>query len=259
MDKILGIDVGATGTKGGIVDLEKGDLVSERIKYKTPDSKKPDEMIEVINQIVKDCDWKGKPVGIGFPAIIKDKRSWSASNIHKSWIDYPIEKSISDKIKCPVYIINDADAAGLAEMQYGRGRGQKGTCLLLTLGTGIGSALFINGILVPNTEFGQLYYKDSVTEHYASNSARKKYDMDWEAYGKELNKVLLHINFLFSPNLIILGGGISKKLEFYEKYLSPKMNIAAAEKYNNAGIIGAALSYYIYAGKTSSKSEKAVL
>jgi len=258
MEQILGIDVGATGTKGGIVDLEKGDLVSERIKFKTPDSKKPDEMIEVINDIVNELNWEGKPIGLGFPAIIKDKKSWSASNIHKSWIGYPIEETIAKRTKSPVFCINDADAAGLAEMQYGIGRGQKGTCILLTLGTGIGSALFINGVLVPNTEFGQLYYKDKVTEYYASNSARKNFEMDWETYGKELNKVLLHIDFIFSPNLMILGGGISKKLDSYEEFLSKKMNIVAAEKLNNAGIIGAALAYYIYAGK-SSKSEKAVL
>lgn len=247
MNVILGIDVGATGTKGGLVDLDKGDLISEKIKIKTPDSKKPDDMIAVVKEIVNTFEWKGEPVGLGFPAIIKNGTAWSASNIHKSWIGYKVESEISKAIKCPVCAINDADAAGLAEMEYGVGKGKMGTVMLLTLGTGIGSALFINGMLVPNTEFGQLKYRDSVTEHYASNSARKKYEMDWKTFGNELNSVLEYIHFIFSPNLIIIGGGISKKLELYESFLSDKMNIVAAEKYNNAGIIGAALAYNKFA------------
>lgn len=249
MKKILGIDVGGTGIKGAIVDVDTGRLLSERIKYKTPDSKKPKEMIEVIRELVKDFDWKGKPVGIGFPAIIKNGRAWSASNIDDSWISYPVEKEISEKISCPVYVLNDADAAGLAEIQFGAGKGKKGTVILLTVGTGIGSALFINGQLVPNTEFGQLKYKDSITERYASNKARKEKALSWEEFGKELNEVLEYIDFIFSPHLIILGGGISKKLDLYKSYISKKIALVPAQSLNSAGSIGAALAYSRFAPK----------
>jgi len=243
---ILGIDVGGTGIKGGIVDLEKGELISERLKYRTPESKKPGEMIEVIQDIVDQLDWKSKPIGIGFPAIVKNNISYSASNIHDDWINYPIQDSISEKVQCPVYVINDADAAGLAEMAYGKGKDQIGTVLLLTLGTGIGSALFTDGVLVPNTEFGHLFYRDGIAEHYASNNARKIKELSWEDYGKELNNYLKHIQFIFSPNMILLGGGISKRIEFYENYLSKDLIVFPAEKLNNAGIIGAALAFSKY-------------
>ena len=250
MSKILGIDVGATGTKGAIVDLSKGELSSEKIKIKTPDSKTPADMIDVMKELVRIHDWKGKPVGIGFPAIIKDKHSWSASNIDDSWIGYPIHDNLEKELGCPVYIVNDADAAGIAEMKYGTGVGNnKGTVILLTLGTGIGSALFLNGQLLPNTEFGQLKFRNGITENYASNSARKKFDLNWEEFGKELNEVLEYIHFIFSPNLIILGGGISKKLELYQEYISPKIKLVPAQHLNNAGIIGAALAFDIYSSK----------
>ena len=249
MKKVLGIDVGATGTKGAIVDLEKGILVSERVKYKTPDSKKPADMIKVIKQFIDEFDWEGKPVGVGFPAIIKDGKSWSASNIDDSWISFPVKQELKKALKCPVYIINDADAAGIAEMKFGQGKSVKGTVILLTLGTGIGSALFIDGKLVPNTEFGNLHYKDSITEHYASNSARKNKELSWEEFGQELNEVLEHINFIFSPNLLILGGGISKRLELYDEFISDKINLVPAKNLNNAGIIGAAMAYNIYSSK----------
>jgi len=248
MNAILGIDVGATGTKGAVVDPKTGKLLTEKIKIRTPDSKKPDDMIAVMNELVDAFEWKGKPVGIGFPAIIKDDRSWSASNIHKSWIGFRVREKISKALGCPVYVINDADAAGMAEIHFGQGKGKSGTVLLLTLGTGIGSALFINGILVPNTEFGQLYYKNSITEHYASNSARKNKELSWEAFGKELNGVLEYIDFIFSPDLIILGGGISKKMENYEEHISDKINIVPAHNLNNAGIIGAAMAYARFVG-----------
>ncbi len=249
MEKILGIDVGATGTKGGIVDLKKGDLISEKIKLRTPDSKKPGDMIEVINQLVQAFEWEGKPVGMGFPTIIKDNKCWSASNIDESWIGFEIKREIELAANCPVYVINDADAAGLAEMKYGKGYKQKGTVILLTLGTGIGSALFINGKLVPNTEFGQLKFRDGVTENFASNSARLAKNMSWEKFGNELNEVLKYIDFIFSPQMIILGGGISKNMDMYQQYFDKELNVYPAEKFNNAGIIGAALAYKKYTKK----------
>jgi len=246
MDQILGIDVGATGIKGAVVDLEKGTLVTERFKLPTPESGLPDDMIDVIYEIIEHFDWQGKNVGFGFPAIIKNNKVCSASNIDKSWIGYKIKKQIESRTQCPCVIINDADAAGLAELHYGKGKDVKGTMILLTLGTGIGSAIFNDGVLLPNTELGHLKYKDSIAEKYAANSARKLKGLKWDEYGKELNEFLEHVDFIFSPNLILLGGGISKKFKNFSEYISPDLNVSPAEKFNNAGIIGAALAFEIY-------------
>lgn len=241
MDKMLGLDVGGTGIKGAIVDLKKGKVISDRIKIATPKSKKPAEMIEVVKEIVNQFDWKGKAIGTGFPAVIKDGKSWTASNIDDDWIGFPVKKSLEKALGTKVSILNDADAAGLAEMKFGKGVGVDGTVILLTLGTGIGSAVFRDRKLLPNTEFGHLFYKDSIAEKHASNSARKKYDLNWEEYGKELNRFLEHVQFIFSPDLLILGGGISKKFDEYKKYFNKDINVAPAAKLNNAGIIGAAI------------------
>lgn len=243
MSLILGIDVGATGIKGAVVDIKKGILTTERFKLLTPKSGKPAEMIKVINEIVKHFDWKGKPIGLGFPAIIKNNKALSASNIHKSWIGFNIKEHVEEITQCPVEVINDADAAGIAEMKFGRGKHVDGTVILLTLGTGIGSAVFLNGELLPNTEFGHLKFKKGIAENYASNSARKLNDLTWEEFGKELNTLLEHIDFVFSPNLILLGGGVSKKFDYYSKYFSDTLDVEPAMTYNNAGIIGAAMAY----------------
>lgn len=246
MSLILGIDVGATGIKGAVVDVKQGVLTTERFKKLTPKSGKPAEMIKVINDVVKHFKWKDKPIGIGFPAIIKNNKACSAANIHKSWIGFNIKKQVELITNCPVAVINDADAAGIAEMKFGKGRKVDGTVILLTLGTGIGSAVFINGLLVPNTEFGHLKFKKGIAENYASNSARKINDLSWEEFGDELNAFLKHLNLIFSPNLILLGGGVSKKFDLYSNYILDTLNVAPAETYNNAGIIGAAMAYKLY-------------
>lgn len=246
MSLILGIDVGATGIKGAVVDVKQGVLISERFKLLTPKSGRPTEMIKVINEIVKHFKWKGKPIGLGFPAIIKNNRACSAANIHKSWIGFNIKKQVEEATHCPVAVINDADAAGIAEMKFGRGKKVNGTVILLTLGTGIGSAVFLNGALLPNTEFGHLKFKKGIAENYASNSARKIKDLEWKEFGEELNDFLKHIDFIFSPNLILIGGGVSKKFDCYSKYILKSLNVMPAETYNNAGIIGAAMAYKLY-------------
>jgi len=150
-------------------------------------------------------------------------------------------KLFSTTTKCDCLIVNDADAAGIAEMEFGKGKDQLGTILLLTLGTGIGSALFRDGQLIPNTELGHLKYKDSIAEEYASNGARKRRDLSWSEFGDELNSYLTHVNFILNPDLIILGGGISKKYEKYASSISPKLNVITALNLNDAGIIGAAM------------------
>ena len=247
MATILGIDVGGTGIKGALVDVKTGELVSEKLRVPTPESGKPKEMLKVITDIVQHFNWKSKPIGIGFPAIMKDGVAYSASNIHDDWIGFDIKGTIEKKTKCPVVIINDADAAGIAELKFGKAKGAKGTVLLLTLGTGIGSALFTNGVLVPNTEFGHLYFRDGIAEQFASNAARKKKELTWEKYGKELNNFLKHVDFIFSPDLILLGGGISKRYHFYEEFISDTLHVEPAKNFNNAGIIGAAMAYKEFA------------
>ena len=243
MKEILGIDVGATGIKGAIVDINKGELITERIKYPTPKPATPHAMTGVMKQIIADFNWKGKPVGMGFPAIIKEGVALSASNIDDTWLNFPIVGFLNKKLKCPVNVINDADAAGLAEKQFGGGSQKNGLVILLTLGTGIGSALFYDGTLIPNTELGHLKYKDSIAEKYASNSARELKELNYKTWGKELNKVLNHIEFILSPNHFIIGGGISKKFEKYAEYLKTDATIEPAKMLNNAGIVGAAMAY----------------
>jgi polyphosphate glucokinase len=200
-------------------------------------------MANTVKEICQHFDWKNKPLGIGFPAVIKNNICHTAANIDKSWIGTDIYELFNSKTKCDCTIMNDADAAGIAEMTYGKGKKlSQGIVILLTLGTGIGSALFMNGVLVPNTELGHLKFKDTIAERYASNSARKKKNLSWEEYGKALNNFLLHVDFLFSPDLIILGGGISKQFKEYTQYFSKKINVVPAQNQNNAGIIGAAMA-----------------
>ncbi|MFT6337011.1 MAG: polyphosphate glucokinase [Saprospiraceae bacterium] len=242
MKEILGIDVGATGIKGAIVNIEEGVLITERIKYPTPKPATPQAMTEVMKKLIEDHNWKGKPIGMGFPAIIKDGVAHSASNIDDSWLDFPIIGFLNKKLKSPINVINDADAAGLAEQKFGGGSEKEGLVVLLTLGTGIGSAIFNDGILIPNTELGHLKWKDSVVEKYVSNNARETNDLSFKVWGKELNKVLNHLEFVLSPDHFIIGGGISKKFHKYEEFLDCIASVEPAKMLNNAGIIGAAMA-----------------
>lgn len=237
----LAIDVGATGIKGALVNIEDGTLLSERIKYATPKPAYPEGVAQVMNQIIADLEWKEGDIGIGFPAIVKNNICLTASNIEDSWINTDIAKIVKKQTGFNSHSINDADAAGIAEMTFGKGKGEKGTVIMLTLGTGIGSGVFKDGILLPNFELGRMTYREGVAEHYASNSTRKSQDMDWETYGKELNDLLLYMNRIFSPDKIIIGGGISKKYAKYSKYFSPELSVIDATLQNNAGIIGAAM------------------
>lgn len=240
--KVLGIDIGGSGIKGAIVDTEKGEMITERIRLETPKPATPDAMAKTMKELVKQIGWKDGIIGVGFPAIISNGTAKSAANIDKSWIDTSVSDTFKEVTNCPVIAVNDADAAGIAAMQFGAGKGQEGVTLLLTIGSGIGSAMFIDGELVPNTELGHVFLEGMIAEHYASNNARKKFDLSWEEWGKRFNHYLTHINRLFSPDLVLLGGGISKKYEKYGKYLSNDINVKAAELKNDAGIIGAA--YY---------------
>lgn len=237
--KLLGIDVGGTGIKAGLVNPVNGALIGEVIKIKTPSPSTPQNVLKVIKEIVRIFDYKG-PVGVGFPAIVHNNVIQSAANIDKKWVKTNAKK-LFDSIKgCKFYIANDADMAGMAEMYFGSGKGKKGTYILITIGTGLGSSLFLDGKLIPNTEFGHLNYKKADYEYYASNTARERNRMSWAAWGKEFNKFLQHLNFIFSPDQIYLGGGLSKRYDDYKKYIDVKCKVTPAKLQNHAGIIGAA-------------------
>jgi len=238
----LGIDVGGTGIKGAMVDTDKGEFVTDKIKYATPQPSTPESVMTVINQLIDDFDVRGKNFGCGFPSIIKDGICHSASNIDKGWIGLDLEDHFQKHTGSHVTFVNDADAAAVAEMTHGLGRGKMGTVILITLGTGIGSGIFLNGKLFPNSEFGHLLYKKSVFEHYASNGARKKKDLSWKEWGSELNTYLNHVEFIINPDLILLGGGVSKYYEEkFKKYINVNTPVERASMGNNAGIIGAAM------------------
>lgn len=240
--KMLGIDIGGTGIKGAIVDTKKGVLLSDRVKYSTPKPATPKNVIETAMKIVKDLEWEGKPIGAGCPAIVRQGVTKSATNIHKSWIGFAFEDSFSKVAGAPVSLINDADAAGLAELSFGEAKDVEGVCLLITLGTGIGSATFINGVLVPNTELGMLKMRDGIAEDYATNRVREQQDMNWKEWGANLNEYLKHLEVLFSPNKIVISGGVCKKFQKYSKYLDTEADVVPAKLLNNAGIIGAAMA-----------------
>jgi polyphosphate glucokinase len=241
---ILGIDVGASGIKGAIVDIETGELITERIKFETPTPSTPKAVAKVINKLVKTTGYDGNLIGCGFPSIIKHGVAFTAANIDDSWIGTNVEKVLSKSTKRKVLAVNDADAAGLSEMHYGRGKGEMDSVLLITIGSGLGSALFTDGHLVRNTEFGHFYLNGQVAEHYISNTTRKKLDMSWEEFGKRFNDYLEHVERVISPDLIILGGGVSNRFELFSEWITVKTKVTTAEMFNHAGIIGAALYAY---------------
>lgn len=239
----LGIDVGATGIKGAIVDTETGKFHTEKIKHKTPNPATPGKVIEVIKLLLADFEWQGKPFCCGFPSVIKNNVCHTASNIHKDWIGLNLKEYFNNHLGVDVECINDADAAGLAEMKYGLGKDHsEGTVLFLTLGSGIGSALFLDNQLVSNTEFGQMPYLDSIAERHGSNRVRKNNKLSWEEWGNRLGDILKTYHLLVSPSVIILGGGVSKNFSEYESYLADVPSpIKPAHLLNNAGIIGCTL------------------
>ncbi len=244
---LIGIDIGGTGIKGGIVDLKKGKLLGERFRIPTPQPSTPEAVAEVVAEIVKelssrpDAPAEGSPVGVTFPGIIQHGVVRSAANVDKSWLDTDVDKLFSDRLGRPVEVINDADAAGLAEARYGAGEGVDGTVLVITLGTGIGSAFIFNGQLVPNAELGHLEVDGHDAETKASAVARERDGLSWDEYGVKLNRYLQHVEFLFSPELFIIGGGISKRSDEYFPHLQLRTKIVTAELKNDAGIVGAAL------------------
>ncbi len=235
---VLGIDIGGSGIKGALVDVEKGVFTTERYKVKTPQPSTPASVAAAVKEMAEHFDWKGK-IGCGFPALMKNGVAKSAANIDKSWIGTNVSQLFSETTGCEVFVLNDADAAGLAEAKFGLAS-SKGIVFFLTVGTGIGSAIFLDGKLLPNTELGHLQFKGSSAEHYAADSVRKNLGLSKKEWAKRLNEYLEHVEFLFSPDCFILGGGISKHFEDYSQSFTCQTPIYPAKLLNDAGIIGAA-------------------
>lgn len=238
---ILGLDVGGSGIKGAIIDTEKGEMVSERHRIPTPQPATPELVVETIAKIAEHFDWKGE-MGCGFPAVIKDGVVRTASNISPRWIGLSGKAMIEHATGCKVCLVNDADAAGLAEVTFGAGRGREGLTLVITLGTGIGTALFYNGQLIPNMELGHIQLGSMEAEHYASDGVRKREDLNWKEWAGRLDEYLQEMERLLWLDLIIIGGGVSKKNAKYFSYLNVCTDVVPAQLLNHAGIIGAAFA-----------------
>ena len=238
---ILGIDIGGSGIKGAPVDLNQGILAAERLRIATPQPATPDAVADTVGRIIRHFNWTG-PVGCGLPSVVQNGVARTAANIDSSWIGTDVRTLLSQRTGCPVTVINDADAAGIAEMRFGAGRGRNGTILMVTVGTGLGTALFRDGILVPNTELGHLLLNGKVAEKYASAAAREDLGLSYKTWAKRLDLYLHQLQSLFWPDLFILGGGISKKHEKFFPFLTIETEFLPAVLRNQAGIVGAALA-----------------
>ncbi|WP_426325809.1 polyphosphate--glucose phosphotransferase [Microbacterium sp. E-13] len=243
--RAVGVDIGGTGIKAGIVDLERGELVSERIKVATPAGAHPPDVLVAVREVLTALgvgDDQSVPLGVAFPAIVKEGRTLSAANVSAQWIGFEAEKFFEDGLGRDIHFANDADVAGIAEVRYGAAKDQPGLTILTTLGTGIGSALLYRGVLVPNSELGHVqrarHGKDA--EAYAAYSAMERHDLTWEQWAKRLQWYYSHIEFLFSPDLFVVGGGVSKHADKFLHLLELNTPIVPAVHRNNAGIIGAA-------------------
>ena len=239
--QVMGIDVGGSGIKASIVDTISGEILSERQRIPTPPPADSNAILKTIDEIIKLFEWQG-PIGCGFPAVVQNGIVRTASNIDKNWIGQNIQHILSESTGRQVFVLNDADAAGLAEIRFGAGREKKGVVVVITIGTGIGSAFFINGQLFPNTEFGQFNLNGKIAEKYAADIVRKKLNLSWKKWGKRLNKYLKHLELLVWPDLIIIGGGASKKFDKFRENIKIETAVVPADLQNNAGIIGAAVA-----------------
>lgn len=237
----MGVDIGGSGIKGAPVDLGTGSLAADRVRIPTPTGAEPLPIAEVVAQVVKSFDTEG-PVGCTFPAIVVEGITRSAANVDSAWIGTDADALFSHTTGRDVVVINDADAAGLAEMRFGAGKDHDGVVVMLTLGTGIGSAVFVDGRLLPNTEFGHLEIRGKSAEHRASDRAREERNLGWHEWGARLDEVLGRIEALISPDLFILGGGVSKKSDNFIHFLATRAEVVPAALLNNAGIVGAALA-----------------
>jgi polyphosphate glucokinase len=239
---VLGIDIGGTGIKGAPVDVTTGKLLADRQKIETPHPALPDLVADVVKQLTTAFSWSG-PVGITFPGVVTDGVTRTAANLDRAWIGLDAAALFGKAAGLKVRVLNDADAAGMAEMKFGAGVGEKGTVLMLTFGTGIGSALFTQAILVPNTEFGHIEIRGQDAEKRASERAKDLGDLSWGKWAGRVDEYLQHIEALLSPHLIIVGGGVSKQSEKWVPRLTGiRARIVPAAMLNDAGIVGAAMA-----------------
>lgn len=241
--RAVGVDIGGTGIKAGIVDLDAGELISDRVKVATPAGAEPADVLTAVRQVLETLEAPADlPLGVAFPAIVKSGKTLSAANVSKSWIGFEAAKFFEDGLSRGIHFANDADVAGIAEVRYGAAKGVEGLVILTTLGTGIGSAMIYDGVLVPNSELGHLqragHKKDA--EHFAAYSALEREELSWDKWAKRLQWYYDYVEFLFSPDLIVVGGGVSKHSEHFLPLLKLRAPIVPAKHRNNAGIIGAA-------------------
>lgn len=240
---VLGIDIGGSGIKGAPVDVESGEFLQDRVRIPTPFPGDPDQVIEVIRRIVEHFNWEGK-IGAGFPGVVRKGVIQTAANVSPEWVGEDLALLINKATGCKAVVLNDADAAGLAEMRFGEGkRYEDGFVLFLTVGTGIGSAIFVKGQLWPNSEFGHLQVRGKDAEHRGGDGVRQAKVLSWKSWGNRLKEVLQTYDFLMNPDVIILGGGVSKNFNKYRKYLKGiQADVIPAALQNQAGIIGAAMA-----------------
>jgi polyphosphate glucokinase len=241
MTVCLGIDIGGTGIKGAPVDIDVGDLVADRYRIDTPKKSRPQEVIKVVEQVVKHFPDTTGPIGVTFPGVVIGGVVHTAANVDKSWIDFDADKFFSEHLQRPVTMMNDADAAGVAEMNFGTGKDKKGVVIMITLGTGIGCALFHDGVLIPNTELGHIEIDCRDAERLASGSTRDEEKLSWKEFGKRVQKYLRRLDALLWPDLVIIGGGVSKEGDKFLADVKVRVPVMTAELLNNAGIVGAAV------------------
>jgi polyphosphate glucokinase len=243
---ILGIDIGGSGIKGAPVDTTRGELIQDRFRIETPQPSAPEAVAEVVAEIARHFEWQG-PIGCTFPAIVRHGVIHSAANVDQGWVGVNGVEMFQKTTGCPVRLLNDADAAGMAEMKFGAGKDRKiekpsDVVIVLTFGTGIGSAIFVNGHLLPNSELGHLILRGQQAEHYAAARIRKEEDLSWKKWGKRVNEYLHLVEFYFSPDLFIIGGGVSKKFDKFAGLLDVEVECVPAQLRNDAGIVGAAIA-----------------
>jgi polyphosphate glucokinase len=247
--QILGIDIGGSGIKGAPVNIADGVLTAERQRISTPSPSSPDAVAGVIKQIADNFPGTNGPIGITFPGVAKNGRILTAANVDPAWVNFDAATFFSAKLGRPAVVINDADAAGIAEMRFGAGRGIAGTVVLITLGTGIGSAVFLDGKLMPNTEFGHMEVRGKDAETRASERVREEKDLGWEEWGARVGEVIARLAFLLNPDLVIIGGGVSRKADKFLPVVQSmvKLPVVSAQLQNQAGLVGAALVAAEYA------------
>lgn len=239
--KAIGIDIGGTGIKGAVVDTKSGTLLSERIRFETPDGGTPKAIAKTLKELIAQLpSAQGLPVGICFPAVVKNGVTMSAANVSKDWIGLDADAFFEKELQREVHVLNDADAAGIAEVKFGAAKEAKGLVIMTTLGTGIGTALMFNGRLIPNSELGHLEIDGVDYESKAAFSAKERENLSWDQWAKRLQKYFSRLEALLTPDLFIVGGGVSKEHEFYLPLLKLKTPIIPAQNRNSAGILGAA-------------------